>query len=109
MAGAVLTSPAATGEVLYSKMLYPLYSKGINSFAWTSAAVRVILIGRLSCMTRSSETWDHSTRVENHFLVISNDLLSVNGHYAMCHVRDKERHEDLVVAMFTDNLPGWFD
>lgn len=60
-------------------------------------------------MTPYSETWDCCTGVENHFLVISNDLLSVNGHYAMCHVRDKERHEDLVLAMFTEDLPGWFD
>lgn len=60
-------------------------------------------------MTLYGETWDCCAGVENHFLAISNDLLSVNGHYAIRLVRNKELNEDLVVAVFTDNLPGWFD
>lgn len=60
-------------------------------------------------MTLYSRTWDSCVRAEVHFLAISNYLLSVNSHYSMQHVRNKEQHEDLVVAVFMDNLPGWFN
>lgn len=49
------------------------------------------------------------TKSNNPLPAIFNDLLSVNCHYGIWHVGNKERQEDLVLALFIDNLPGWFD